>query len=505
MGDSEGAGGKEAVEIGEGQEFLDPDALYNEGMAYYRRRRWREAKECFTRLNVLQPSRRVEALLRELDIFLQLELVEAETAAEPIGEVSIEEELGPSGEVLEIPARGGRRAWIPWAVTFFILAVVGVVLYLILTGKLLISKDQRISNLRNLSQAYMVAQQHCKALKEYAELLPLVPSDPEAANGIDKAKAKLYDEALAYIKANNVAQALENLKCISEVDSGYKDVASLIQTLERRQTLDQDYEQARGYLDSRACREAVDRLEKLRATDPGYNPGTISDALYDAYMCLGRQSIEPVASDLKLASGPKPAEPRWTVTQGMLNNVLEATRAFGKALKERPDNKEARLAKSLADDLKQGLERYSVSAWAECIPLLTGIYGRDPTYLSGKIALLICDAHMHLGDLAYQGGDYQTALKEYQAVLDLQGCDIQPVQTRALEAGRYLTPSATPTLTSTPTATATRTPKPTSTATRVPSKTPTYTPTPAPTSGGGGGGGPTSAPPPRTEEPPPRR
>ena len=72
MADSGGAGEKETVGVEEGQEFLDLDALYNEGMAYYRRRRWREAQECFTRLNALQPSRRVEALLRELEIFLQL-------------------------------------------------------------------------------------------------------------------------------------------------------------------------------------------------------------------------------------------------------------------------------------------------------------------------------------------------------------------------------------------------------------------------------------------------
>ena len=509
MADSEGAGGRETVGVEEGQEFLDLDALYNEGMAYYRRRRWREAQECFTRLNALQPSRRVEALLRELEIFLQLELVEAETVTETApADVAAAEERARD---LESVPREGRRPWIPWVVTFAVIGVVGVVLYLFLSGKFPpVSRDQRIKNLRNLGEAYMVAQQYCKALKVYAELLPLVPEDPEVANGIEKAEAKLYDEALAYLEANDREQASVNLNCISEHDSAYKDTASLIQMLDRRQTLEADHAKAREDLNNRACREAVDLLEKLRATDPEYNPGTVSDALYEAYICLGRQFIELASSELKLSPSAKSTEPKWAVTQGVLSNALEASRAFGKALKERPNSEEAKTGKAQADNLKLGLEHYSVSAWAECLPPLLELYSQDTGYLSGKVAAVICDAYFHLGDLYYRESDYRAALREYQAIFDIQGCDAQPAQTRAQEAGAYLTPSPTPTLTPTftatytPTATATRTPKPTATATRIPTSTPTATLTPVPTAHpGGGGGGPTQVPP-ATEKPPQR-
>jgi len=511
MADGDGAGARETVEVEEGQEFLDLDALYNEGMAYYRRRRWREAQECFTRLKALQPSRRVEALLRELDIFLQLELVEAETVTETApADVAAAE--GRARDLESVP-REGRRPWIPWVVTLAVIGMVGAVLYLFLSGKFPpVSRDQRIKNLRNLGEAYIVAQQYCKALRVYTELLTLVPDDPEAANGEEKAKAKLYDEALAYLGANDREQAAVNLRCISERDPAYKDTALLLQTLDRRQTLEADHNKARGYLDSRACREAVDLLEKLRATDPEYNPGTVSDALYEAYMCLGRQFIELVSSELKLSPSAKASEPKWAVTQGVLSNALEASRAFGKALKERASSEEAKTGKAQADNLKQGLEHYSVSAWAECLPPLLELYGQDAGYLSGKVAAIVCDAYFHLGDLYYREGDYRAALREYQAVFDIQGCDAQPAQTRAQEAGVYLTPSPTPTLTPTftatytATATATRTPKPTATATRIPTSTPTATLTPVPTTpsgGGGGGGGPTKAPP-ATEIPPQR-
>ena len=79
------------------EESLNPEALYKEGMAYYRRRRWSEAKDCFERVRALQPNRRgIEALLRELEIFLQLESVEADTVEQrPARELPLEVALEP--------------------------------------------------------------------------------------------------------------------------------------------------------------------------------------------------------------------------------------------------------------------------------------------------------------------------------------------------------------------------------------------------------------------------
>lgn len=514
MVEGEGVEEKGAIDIEENQEILDPEVLYAEGMAHYRRRRWREAKECFTRLNALQPSRRVEALLRELDIFLQLELVEAEAAGEVADDTTAKQ---PAEQEHDTLSQAKRRAWLPWAVLAFVSALVAGGLYLVLSGRFPISRNQRIENLRNLGEAYMVAQQYCKALRAYTELLSLLPGDPEANNGVEKAKVKLYDEALAYLQVNDREQALTNLRCVFEQDPNYKDVRSRIQTLERRQTLDADYGKARASLEGRACREAVDSLEKLRATDPEYNPGTVSDALYEAYMCLGQRLLELVGAELKPSPTTKTAaEPAWIVSQATVDNALAASRAFDKALRERPGSEQAKVSKALADNLKQGLEQYSVSAWAECIQSLMGIYEQDSGYLGGKVAALICDAYLHLGDLYYQNGNYQAAIEAYQAISKIQGCDPQPAQTRAWEAGIPLTPSPTPTLTptptETPTSTATHTPKPTATATNTP--LPTNTPTPVPTltptrpSGGGGGGGgqptPPPPPPPATEEPPVR-
>jgi hypothetical protein len=54
----------------------DAEALYRQGMADYRTRNWRAAKECFERLRALDPERRgIEGLINELDHFITLEQV----------------------------------------------------------------------------------------------------------------------------------------------------------------------------------------------------------------------------------------------------------------------------------------------------------------------------------------------------------------------------------------------------------------------------------------------
>lgn len=52
------------------------DALYRQGMSYYRAREWGQARECFVRLRALDPERRgIDTLLAELDHFIRLDTV----------------------------------------------------------------------------------------------------------------------------------------------------------------------------------------------------------------------------------------------------------------------------------------------------------------------------------------------------------------------------------------------------------------------------------------------
>lgn len=471
--DSHGGGAEEIVIAEPPEDLFDADALYSQGMAHYRRRRWSDARRCFQRVKTLQPNRRgIDALLRELDIFLQLESVEA--GASTTGLIERPVARGEVQVLEQAPeAAPGPRWWIALVVLLTVIVVVGGVLWYSL-GLPPFSRDISEQSLRNLGQAYLVAQQHDKALTAYARLIAIVPDDPEALNGLEKAKRNLYEEALSYERANDLPNALNRLEQILGVDPDYKDAASRIDSLKGRLELTHLYEEAGKYLDSQAYGEAIKKLLEIRGLDPEYRPGTVSDDLFDAYMARANQYIEHVTQLVKPAPNPKPSGPLYAVSDEILTRIRDAIRDFEKALEERPTKQDAELARLLAVRLNEGLERYSDWAWQESIAALSEIYGRDAGYLSGKAAAVLCDAHLKLGDFYRESGDYAAALSEYQAMERMEECNPDLARDRAKDAGSHLTPTSTSTSMATPTRRATNTPW----ATLTPTAAPTWTSTP---------------------------
>jgi tetratricopeptide (TPR) repeat protein len=461
----------------------DPDALYDLGMAYYRRRHWRQAKACFEQLHALQPTRRgVEALLRELDIFLQLEAVEADTAAEaalerstPNVEAALTEEgqtqagQDPQAPLDEGP--GPRHRWWLAPLILVIAAVIVGAVYFLASGPF--APQESETGLRNRMQSYLVAQRYCQALEVATKLVALVPGDPEALNAIDKSKGRLYDEAADYARINDTEHAMANLTCIYQYDLAYKDVPSLIESLKLRDQLADLYRQAReDYMGTGAYGDAIKILLQIRALDATYRPGTISDDLYEAYMGEARQWLDLVRDDLQPAGSASSGQPRYDVSDETLTKVREVSRAFDRALSERPSDATALQAKAQAEALYDGLQRYIDWTWSECVAKLTDIYGQAPDYLSGRLAALLCDASLQLAGAHYQRQEYAEALAIYQTMAAMPACDAVLVQTLTYEAALPLTPTATPTETPMPTATETPTLAPTRTSTPVRTRTP---------------------------------
>jgi tetratricopeptide (TPR) repeat protein len=458
-------------------ERLDPDALYDEGMAFYRRRRWADAKRCFEQLHALQPSRRgIEAMLRELEIFMQLESVESDSDgghAPPPSESAEEAQLAGPAATPEpaVAAPNSRRRW--WLAPVVLLAsfvIVGLV-YLVVAGPL--SPEGNEESLRNQVQSYLVAQRFCRSLEYAVKLNELVPGDPEALNAIEKSKARLYEEAQDYIQVNDNAQALANLECVQSYDPGYKDTAALIEMLHVRAELAELYRQAReDYLDKGVYGEGINLLLQIRALDPDYRPGTIRDDLYEAHMAEARQWLSLVSDELVVSGEPTEGMPQYQVTEDTLAKLREASKAFDRALGERPDDETATRAKELAVAAQGALESYINWNWLQASSQMSLIYERDSGYLSGKLAALLCDSHLLLAHAYYSEAEFAEALAVYERIAAVDACDPERVATLAYQAALPLTPTATPTRMPSPTATLTPTATPTATATR------TYTPRP---------------------------
>ena len=504
----------------------DPDALYAQGMAHYRDRHWQKARGCFERVKTLQPdNRRIDALLRELDMFIKLASVEARpTAQEEIGghakAPSIPETMPPSDSDRESSApifeqerileSSGPRWWI-WPIVLLLAATMVGGAYMVLVDPFELFQSDQHLEVRCRSQD--VAQNWSAALEECSKWVAVAPDNPEALNLLEKAKAMLYEEALNYERAGDLDQALERYRRLERYDPDYKDVRERITEIERRLDLDGQIDEACQRIDSRDYARGISMLLDVRAADPEYRPGKVSDCLIKAYKGSARRDLDLAAGELKPASISKPMEPTYAVTQGILDWVSSAGRFWGQALEEQPTSSEIRQEHELSQLLFQGLGHYSDWGWQDAIEALETIYQRDAGYFGGKAALVLCDAHLHLGEFLLSAENYEDALAQFEAMQAMDVCDSELAVARADEAGLPLTPTATPT--NTPTATPTLTPTLTQTPTETPTPEPTETPTPEPPTpeptqqhSGGGGSRPQPTappPPPPTEEPPPRR
>jgi tetratricopeptide (TPR) repeat protein len=486
---------EEQVAIDEVQE-QDPESLYAQGMAHYRQRRWQQARSCFEHVKELQPDYRgIDALLRELDIFIQLESVECRPAAEEAGGrtrastafgtasplTGDRELLTPIPEEELIMMSSGPRWWI-WPIVLVLAAALVSGAYMILVDPFgLFETDQHLE-VRCRSQD--VAQNWGAAIEECSRWLVSAPDNPEAINFLYKAETRLYEEALSYERAGHIDQALTRYRRLENHDPDYKDVGERIAELERRQDLDRQLAEARRRLDSRDYARAISTLLDLREADTEYRPGTISDYLIEAYIGSARRDLELAMAELQPATNnnnkgeDEAAEPTYVVTQSILNWVSNAVNNWNQAFEVRP-NSEYKQEQELAQLLLQGLKRYSDWGWQDAVSALEIIHQRNPGYFGGKAALLLCDARLHLGNFLLSGSNYEAALAQFETMQDMAVCDGNLALARAEEAGLPLTPTATPT--NTPTPTPTFTPTQTPTPTMTPTPEPTSTPEPEPT------------------------
>jgi tetratricopeptide (TPR) repeat protein len=449
----------------------DADSLYAEGMAHYRRREWQEAKDCFLRLKSVAPDRRgVDALLNEVDLFLQLAAMEPErqqeeeAPQEEAEEARSEELLQPTSAI----QTARRRS--PGSAILVILAVLVIVFAILYATGMLDSlvgnqRQARVQVLVNQGRAALNVGDYERAVQAFGEALALAPTNEDVKTWYAKAQryqqlTSWYEHADEDIKAQRWDDALTNLDRIMAVEPTYKDTSTKIEFVKSQQTLDARFAEAKQYLEQGKWDEVIKILEPLREQAPSLNPDEVKQTLFYAYF---RQGVEWLAD-----AGASP--------DTSLDLLGQAIQSFDRALALFPTDKTALEERRLADLYRQGHLFVNQKNWPQAVLVLQQIHSARADYMGGQATAMLCASYLQLGDAYYAAGSLPQALEQYRNVLAIEGCDHVDAALKEREVYGILYP---PTLTPTNTRTPTRTPRPTPT--RTPTPTAAATPTAAPT------------------------
>ncbi|MBC8447522.1 MAG: tetratricopeptide repeat protein [Chloroflexi bacterium] len=426
--------------------MVDPDALYQQGMAHYQRREWEAALACFTRLREAQPDRQgIEALLDELSWFLQLEAVEGDLPVTT-------REAAAAGTETRGRHRGLRWLLLPLAgllllVGFYFLPGNG---FHLLGGQRF---QAQVEELRNRGEARLAAGDYEGAIEAFQELATLLPDDQGAQVGLARAHrlrdlAAGYAQAKAAIEQGDWEEAYAHLQAILAVDAAYADAERLLAFVQRQQRLLALYDEGVQRYDLADWQGALEKFEEIRTLDATYRSEAILEYLFICYLNDGQAQL---------------------VTAGdSLDAVRLAVQRFGSALSIRPKNEQADRERQSVALYLEGLTAYQRQDWPQALRWLEAMYRVRSDYAGGHLAVLLCDVYLRLGDRQRDGLNYKAALAYYRAALALEDVDC-----RAAEAGEQAVSLALATPTPTSTVTATPSPTPLPTATPVPQATAT--------------------------------
>ena len=455
------------------------DALYSRGMTHYRRREWPEARDCFLRLKTVSPERRgVDALLNEVDLFLQLEAMQPEREPQ---ETAVTTEAGPQEAVEPTaqepvgasPTPKAIRRRSPAAMILVLLALAMIAfIALYATGtldQLLGTQRQaRVETLVNQGRAALNVGDYDRAAELFSEALGLAPTNEDIKTWYLKAQryqqlASLYEQAEVEIAGQRWDAALAKLEQLLAIDPSYRDTSAQVEFVKAQRTLDARFAQAKVVFDSGDWAEAVKLLEPLREESPDFRPDEVQQTLFFAHFRIG--------VDLLASSGDS------------LDSIGQAIQSLDRALAIFPTDPAALEERRLADLYRQAQMSFNQKDWPQAVLTLKQIQSARQDYMGGRAITLLCTAYLNLGDAYYASRSLAEALEQYRNVLAITGCDHVEAAMKEREVYTILyPPTPTPTNTRTPTRTPRATPTATKTATPVPTATSAGPPPPPPTS-----------------------
>lgn len=391
------------------------ETLYEQGMAHYQRREWRQSLDHFRRLKALDPNwPGLDPLIDEASWLLQLEQVDAR-AGHTLEQEDAERKRRPAaalrwvGLLLLLGAALAALAWWQgWLPS--------------------VSSRLEYEALYNRGQSSLAVGDYQGAKEAFGSLARLAPERflALAQEGLERATrleqvALAYEEANAAIAAQDWDTAEARLRSILAVDPVYGDASERLDFVLRQRETSALFRLGVAAYDEGNFSLAIEYLERLSEQDATYQRDAVRELLFVLYLRDGRALL--------------------AMPDASADVVRQALARFGKALALRPRNVEAAEERQLANRLLSARVALDREDWPQASATLADLLAEQPDYADGQAAELYYRLLLRQGDAALAAGDEVAALRAYQSALALAVQDAS----QARSALQQFQPTATPT------------------------------------------------------------
>lgn len=262
---------------------------------------------------------------------------------------------------------------------------------------------------------------------------------------------ELYTQAMQHKATGDLGQAISKFQEIKTRQPYYKDVALQIELLENSFLLEDLLAQADGAYEAGDFATAAAKYKTIHSMDPEFQRVFIENRLVNSYMSAAEsmlmqdqdtlEALQGAEEYFRLALGLRPddetvlerrARARATVEERLFRSYLHQGRQavvnnedslaalaiaegyFRQALELRPEDEEAQLELQLAQFYLTAQSDFSKGLWNKVISDLEYVYSNRPEYAAGTARQTLYEAYTARGNSFMAGGDYESALADYQ-------------------------------------------------------------------------------------------
>jgi tetratricopeptide (TPR) repeat protein len=229
-------------------------------------------------------------------------------------------------------------------------------------------QELHIQSLRQAGQARMDAGDWSGAREAFAELLTVVPGDPDAQAAIalseqQEALDKQYVDAVAALQQGNVETALTLFRQIETQNPGYRDVRQRLESAQELQNLEALWQQSEAAIQAGNWDLTIDILTQIRAQNPEFRRDQVEEQLYQVYARVARDLIARA--------------------DGSVDDLRQAVAYLDKALTIRPGDQSLVEERRLTIGFVAGADAFAQEHWAEAVARWEEVYEAQPGYQNG--------------------------------------------------------------------------------------------------------------------------